>query len=68
LALMGERRDCVHLCEWGAEKLAEELAHRSLVLTNWIRTIAWSAKGLLLLAMTAHMLTAAASATAVAKG
>eukprot|EP00962_Isochrysis_galbana_P007592 scaffold2058_cov115-Isochrysis_galbana.AAC.4 len=30
--LMGERRDCVHLCEWGAEKLAEELAHRSLVL------------------------------------
>lgn len=32
-------------------------AHRSLVLTNWIRTIAWSAKGLLLLAMTAKALT-----------
>lgn len=32
-------------------------AHRSLVLTNWIRTIVWSAKGLLLLAMTAKALT-----------
>lgn len=32
-------------------------AHRSLVLTNWARTIAWSIKGALLLVMTYQALT-----------
>jgi hypothetical protein len=31
-------------------------AHRRLVASNWIRTIAWTARSLLLLALTARLL------------
>ena len=32
----------------------EATAHRRLVTTNWIRTVAWSLRGLLVLGMVAH--------------
>lgn len=34
----------------------DEKAHRTLVMTNWLRTIAWSARGLLVLWMVEQML------------
>ncbi|HEX5036335.1 MAG TPA: hypothetical protein VFX30_04180 [bacterium] len=40
----------------------DETAHRSLVATNWIRTIAWSLRGLLVLRMNRKMDGARASA------
>ena len=35
----------------------DEAAHRALVAGNWIRTVAWTARGLLLLHALAHLLT-----------
>ncbi|MDY7094879.1 MAG: hypothetical protein SX243_18045 [Acidobacteriota bacterium] len=34
----------------------DSTVHHTLVLTNWLRTIAWSARGVLVLAMTARAL------------